>query len=450
MLHFIGWVHRIGPGFLILLAALALGVAFVLEMLVSVGLPNIRGLYFLTFSLEYSGQEIKIGLWTICTRQYLTSFFGTNDGETCQGNNLGYQDSQYASVAKMLLIPGLSKAVSLQKPHAGSCEINRLCLISIRLLFPKQLAMQPLSAVLTGLAIAAAGLHLCINFVLWPLLCSLAAAASILAFVFEIILFSTARGRLSSVEDDFGSPINGIAFGAGIWLQLAAMAVVCLATFFDWIAFARRKLGNTHLGKIGKKAPSIYRASVAGSHSSGLATKSGLYDPAGAIPNSRRDGLRKHYNDGKESYELKRMAAPMAAPAATAAVATLQSPPFETYQKQRKSVPSYDDVDTCANGRSRQSSASEPSCIIGDEGELINKGRQSNREVSCQRPSESDEDDAPFEDAFDIGSGAQAGSLEYYKQYNEPMDSNDNIVISPRRGVRAARYSARMAELGLN
>lgn len=84
----LAWRHKIGPGFLILIAAAALFCAFILQILVSVGLPDIRSIYFLTFTLSDLGQEIKVGLWTLCTNQYYSSFWGNDDGETCQGNSL--------------------------------------------------------------------------------------------------------------------------------------------------------------------------------------------------------------------------------------------------------------------------------------------------------------------------------------------------------------------------
>lgn len=75
----------------------------------------------------------------------------------------GYEDSQYGDIAQQILIPGLTKA----------------------------LAIQPLSTALSGVGVVAMGLHLCTNFVLWPLLCALAGVASILAFVFEIVSLSS-------------------------------------------------------------------------------------------------------------------------------------------------------------------------------------------------------------------------------------------------------------------
>ncbi|CAO1630716.1 unnamed protein product [Parajaminaea phylloscopi] len=420
MPRLLNWVHQIGPGFLVLLAGLALGVAFILQVLVSVGLPNIRGLYFLTFSLEDLGQEVRIGLWTICTRQFLSSFF-VDDGETCQNASLGYEDSQYAPVARMLLMPGLSKA----------------------------LVMQPIATGLSGLAVAATGLHLCSNAIVWPFLCALAAVGSILAFVFEIALFSVARSRLSRYASDFGSPITKSAFGAGIWLQLAALVIVCFATFLDWTAFTRRKLGRTHAGRFGKKAPSIYRASVAGSRSSGTATKSGLYDAATATPGSRTDSRKGFHNDGQEeSYELKNKAAPLAT--AEDVPPHAGTAPLKTYHRQRKSVPSYDDVDERSRRSSHGNEALSPSGIVGEDGELVSESKgRGRRGTAGRRTSESDNDEGLFEDAVDDGAAPASPSLESVRQYNEPMDPTDETVISPQRGTRAARYSARMAELGL-
>lgn len=435
MIQPLAWVQRIGPGFLILIAGLSLGVAFILQVLVSVGLPEIRGIYFLTFSLQDLGQEIKIGLWTICTRQYLVGFFGTDDGETCQGTSLGYQDPQYAPVATALLVPGLSKA----------------------------LAMQPLSTALTGLAVGAVGLHLCSNWIVWPFLCALAAVASILAFVFEIVLFSTARVRLNrNAVATFGSTIRSSAFGAGIWLQVAAMAVVCFATFLDWTAFTRRKLGKTHGGRFGKKTPSIYRASVAGSTSSRQGSKSALYD-RGATPSSTRaDSKRGFYDDPKEeSYEMKAKgpapaSAAAATPAATDATHTMpdRTPALKTYSKQRKSVPSYDEQGVPAvsksEGKGGTSGKNDAAAGVVGADEELNAGRGRRKSSQTQRRmSESDNEEGLFEDATEDGIPA-AVSMESFQRYNEPMDPSDDTVISPTKGSRAARYSARMAELGLD
>lgn len=453
-----GWVHKIGPGFLIFLAGLAFGAAFLLQLLVSISLPSIRSIYFLTFTLETLGQEIKVGLWTLCTNQLYSSFYMYDNGETCQGNSLGYQDSQYGQIANRLLIQWMAKA----------------------------LALQPLSTALSGLSVAVCVLHLCTNTILWPFLCALAAAVSILTFVFEIILFSTARMRLNrgAAEEYFGSPISQSAFGPGIWIQLAACVVTSFATFMVLTAYTRRKLSKTHQGRFGKRGASVYHASIASDQDGGSEKwgMKGSFDSnsmnSDRTPLRRSRGAEAPYDYNNKRHSAAKAGAMGAAGGLAAAAisrkgdrdnarnrtsSSAKSPAdFKTYSKPRKSVPLFEaehqDMPAGDDRRRSRPRASEQQTRRSSGG--LARGRRTSglsdggddEEAFAEADegygySDDDDDDAAqgFEEADQI-----PPSSSRYDRYNEPMDPNDDTVIHPRKGRRAARYSARMAELGLD
>lgn len=117
----LAWRHKIGPGFLIIIAALSFGAGFILQLLVTIGLPTIKSIYFFSYTLDVLDQQTEFGLFTICTSQFLSSFSMNNFGMTCQKPALGYEGSQYGVIADYLFIHNLSKAVS--RPH-GVIDIS--------------------------------------------------------------------------------------------------------------------------------------------------------------------------------------------------------------------------------------------------------------------------------------------------------------------------------------
>lgn len=413
------WLHKIGPGFVILLSVVSYFISFILQLLVTIGLPNIRGIYFLGYTLVGSGQQTRIGLWTICTDQTYIAFFGTDSGQSCQPSTLGYEDTQYGPIADYLLIHSLSKA----------------------------LVVQPISCAFAAIAAASGVLHICTNFIVWPFIGALAGILAILTFVFEIILFSVARSRLSNDDavSNLGQGIESVGFGAGIWLQLVGMIIVVFAVFAQWTAYTRRKVRRTHpVGAMGKRdSASIrsYRASTTTSDPplGGAYSKKRM---SGVPPSSssRTNGHRPSSTTSSraeygEDIALKDMSAPIATGAGEKSYTAAR----------RKRVPKYTDNDD----EEDQPTSAPP------------------RNVT-RRASDVSENDT-FEDATDVGvvdddrnddtvrhilggrptsATRSASSHSHSLENREPLTEMQDTIVSPRRGKRAARYSARMAEDG--
>lgn len=418
----LSFLHRIGPGFVILLAGAAFFISFLLQLLVTIGLPNIRSIYFLGFTLADLGQQTRIGLWTICTDQFYSSFYMSDNGETCQNKSLGYEDSQYGTIADYLLIHSLSRG----------------------------LVIQPISTAFAGIAIFSSALHLFTNIIVWPFVGALAGIFAILAFVFEIVLFSVARVRLNSnAASNLGSGVQSVNFGPGIWLQLAAMVVVIFAVAAQWTAYTRRKLRRTHaVGKLGKHdrdGASIrsYRASVSSGATATRPTSSSRYSDGG---NAKTQATS---SPTSENIPLRTMAAPIATAAGTTTTARAAE---KSYAGRRKRVPAVPEADAEA----------------ADAGEA-EKAKAVTRGPRRSSVSEND----VFEDATDVGVvddrvddrddrddtvqhilGASrrgrrtstSSSSNDPPDHREPLTEMHDTIVSPRRGRRAARYSARMAD----
>lgn len=274
----------------------------------------------------------------------------------------------------------------------------------------------------------------------------------------------------------FGSPISQSSFGAGIWIQLAAMALVIFATSLDWTAFVRRRLHKTHsAGRLGKKAPSIYRASVAGSERGDdeKAARGLPYDMArshsraSSGTTATAKGSVSADSAGKGSNRSK-----IAAGAATASAATPRAQPapaLKTYNKSRKSVPSMEMESLPSPGATGAAAASsspetarrrqqhgrvDSDIVVDSDVVAAARTRRTSQPHRARTPSRSSTArseefvDAPAaeEDEESEEERGEAVGARYAK-YNAPMDPKDDTVISPRKGSRQARYSARMAEL---
>ncbi|PWN18832.1 hypothetical protein BCV69DRAFT_64254 [Microstroma glucosiphilum] len=259
----LGFLNKLGPGFIILIAFLCFGAATILQLVVSIGLPTISGLYFMRFTLQDLGQTVTFGLWTICTDLYFSNALMSDNGITCQPVSLGYEGTQFGAIAQYLLIAPVAKA----------------------------LVVQPIACGFAGLATVACVLHLCTNFLLWPFIAFLAGALGVLAFVFEIILFTTARVRLntSGVENYLGQQISSSTLGPAIWIQLAAAALVAFGTLLSWSAYIRRKVKKSHTGKMGTSVRgSVYDESSVGSYRQEKpAKRAGLFSMASTAPNKK-------------------------------------------------------------------------------------------------------------------------------------------------------------------
>ncbi|CAO1636903.1 unnamed protein product [Sympodiomycopsis kandeliae] len=384
------WLHKIGPGFVILLSTATYFISFLLQLLVTIGLPTIRSIYFLDFTLADLGQEIKIGIWTICTTQpFDTLLYSSASDETCQPTTLGYDNSQYGPIADYLFIHSLAKA----------------------------LVVQPISTAFAAIAILTSIFHICSNFIVWPFVGLLATILTLLSFLFEIILFSVARVRLNQNDavNSLGQGVDDISFGPAFWIQLAAVIVILFAMFAQWTAYKRRKSRKTHTIGVTGRNNNRDSASIR-SYRARTNVENGT--PPTSTKKKRQSS--SYAGSHSDNIALKDMAAPTGQAASPVARTTMLGEPIN-YGARRKRVPKYteDEDDTAAAA-----------------------------DVAQPRKSSISERQDAFEDADDhIDESAQSPSAESSLQHHdEPLQELQNTIVSPRRGKRSARYSARMAE----
>ncbi|EPQ31984.1 uncharacterized protein PFL1_00182 [Pseudozyma flocculosa PF-1] len=194
---------------------LSLGASFILQLLVALGLPYIKGIYFLytDFSNGSSTLRLTFGIWAQCL---------ASDGvKSCTSTGLGYQQAAYSNVIAPFFV-------------------NKL---------PYALVVQPVAAGFTGLAAGAAFLHLCTNTILWPLAAIWASFLTMAALVIELVLFILARNKYRSFDGVQGTgsiPIKS-ELGPAIWMQVAALP----PCFFGFMMLAagwwlKRSRYNSH------------------------------------------------------------------------------------------------------------------------------------------------------------------------------------------------------------
>ncbi|SNX81350.1 uncharacterized protein MEPE_00055 [Melanopsichium pennsylvanicum] len=196
---------RIAPVLFIFVGFLAIGASFILQLLVALGLPYIKGIYFLyiNFADQQSTSEVlkvTFGIWSQCFKQ--------NGVTECSSTGLGYQQN----------FNGISNAISL-------FFVNKL---------PYALVLQPISAGFTGLAAGAAFLHLCTNTFLWPLSALWASFLTMTTLVIELVLFILARNKVRSYQGTSGTTPIGSELGPAIWMQVASLPPV----FFGFMMLA--------------------------------------------------------------------------------------------------------------------------------------------------------------------------------------------------------------------
>lgn len=206
----------IPPVLFIFVGFLAIGASFILQLLVALGLPYIKGIYFLYINFadqQSPGQVLRVtfGVWSQCFKQ---------GGITqCSPTGLGYQQT----------FNGVSQAVSL-------FFVNKL---------PYALVVQPISAGFTGLAAGAAFLHLCTNTFLWPLSALWAAFLTMAALVIELVLFILARNKARAFQSTGTLSPTGSELGPAIWIQVAALPPVffgfMMLALGWWLKRARRE-----------------------------------------------------------------------------------------------------------------------------------------------------------------------------------------------------------------
>ncbi|WFD44927.1 hypothetical protein MPSI1_003601 [Malassezia psittaci] len=207
-----------------LLGFLLLGASFILQLLNSLSLPYIKGLYFLKL---ISGQQelrvsffvmlIQFGIWAACVEA---------TSSQCSAVGLGYQQT------------------SLQRLF-GSGNLN----ISFPFLhnLPYALVLQPISAGFTGLAAGAALLAVCTSSALFALAALWALLLSIATLVIELILFVKARNSLNNQlgSQSYDSTV-GSKLGPAIWLQVAATAAALVGFLFVAAAWSSRRSSHTN------------------------------------------------------------------------------------------------------------------------------------------------------------------------------------------------------------
>jgi len=184
---------------------LAIGASFILQLLVALGLPYIKGIYFLYIRFADSQDagtilRVTFGIWSQCFKQ--------GDITQCSPTDLGYQQT----------FNGVNNAINL-------FFVNKL---------PYALVVQPISAGFTGLAAGAAFLHLCTNSFLWPLSALWASFLTMAALVIELVLFILARNKARSFQSNGQLTADGSALGPAIWMQVASLPPV----FFGFMMLA--------------------------------------------------------------------------------------------------------------------------------------------------------------------------------------------------------------------
>ena len=155
-------------GLLIFVGFLSLGASFILQLIVTLGVVAIKGVFFLRVDTGVdTGSAIRLifGVFNQCATP-----LGTNAGSICSAAELGYKNSAAD-------ITGLEQI--LQQYFVKD--------------LPYALVLQPISTGFTALAAGAAFLHLCTNTVLWPLSAVWASLLTMSALVIELVLFILAR-----------------------------------------------------------------------------------------------------------------------------------------------------------------------------------------------------------------------------------------------------------------
>ncbi|PWZ02995.1 hypothetical protein BCV70DRAFT_9339 [Testicularia cyperi] len=196
---------KIPAAFLAFVGFLAIGASFILQLLVSLGLPYIKGIYFLYInftdsSVSNTSLRVTFGIWSQCLTQA--------GAEGCSPNGLGYQQT----------FNGINSAID-------AFFVDKL---------PYALVAQPVSAGFTGLAAGAAFLAMCTNTFLWPLSALWASFLTMAALVIELVLFILARNKARAFEATSTLTPSGSELGPAIWMQVAALPPV----FFGFMMLA--------------------------------------------------------------------------------------------------------------------------------------------------------------------------------------------------------------------
>ena len=165
---------------------------------------------------------MQFGIWANCGRL-------TPDASTgCTSNGLGYQQTQF-------------------QPLVANIFTSKL---------PYALIVQPISALIAALATIGALLNLCFFSIFWVLLAILSVIASAAALAIELALFVPAKNKFDNGSYSVdaanaafagGAALSGGAdysrisntkLGAGIWIQVGALAASLIGAIFIIAAYA--------------------------------------------------------------------------------------------------------------------------------------------------------------------------------------------------------------------
>ncbi|KAI3613370.1 hypothetical protein CBS9595_004203 [Malassezia furfur] len=188
-----------------LLGFLLVGASFVLQLLNSISLPYIHGLYFMR--LISGDQDLRFGVWAGCV---------ISSTSQCSPVGLGFKQQSLQELFGSRL-------------NIGSPFIHNL---------PYALVLQPISAGFTGIAAGAALLAVCTNTLLYTIATFWAMLLSIATLVIELILFINARNKLNNqLAANYSGQVSA-ELGPAIWLQVAATAAVVVGFVFIALAWS--------------------------------------------------------------------------------------------------------------------------------------------------------------------------------------------------------------------
>lgn len=251
---------------------LSIGASFILQLLVALGLPYIKGIYFLYINFTDSTVNdttlrVTFGVWSQCLSQ--------TGASACSPTGLGYQQT----------FQGVNTAIN-------SFFVNKL---------PYALVLQPIAAGFTGLAAGAAFLAICTNTVLWPLAALWASFLTMAALVIELVLFILARNRARSFQATGTLTPSGSELGPAIWMQVASLPPVFFGFMMlaaAWYLKRSRSNDNYYDEYAAERAGGYYNEPTEKDYYSAPA-------PRPVSRNSRAASRRSRYDDYYEPEESR-------------------------------------------------------------------------------------------------------------------------------------------------
>ncbi|PWN39597.1 hypothetical protein IE81DRAFT_15872 [Ceraceosorus guamensis] len=202
---------------------------WIIQLLVSIGLPTILSIDFLRFDLSFAQFSI-FGIWTICTgtpEETLVDGTVINPASfSCPSSSLGWKDTTYSTIVEVFFGTeggGLPKALVV---HPLSCAFSFFALISLLVGVKKPNLSAPLLV--------------CITFLL-----------TLVAFIIDLAIFVPAHRRLSdpSAINTLGQAVIDVRYGAAFWLTLVTLVLSALMLLLVLSAHkSRRRQRNISAG----------------------------------------------------------------------------------------------------------------------------------------------------------------------------------------------------------